>query len=165
MAQRNGLEQRLQQLLKSRPIPVDEGRLETMRAGLRSRLPRREIEPARGFFYHYRFALSFGTALVLIGLLVWQLPPFQEPTPIQSLESELAGVLEDEEQFTDMLVLFNGFTATRTEEEFLVDLRNTSQSWLGDEEDERLFEALYGWATQPRETEPSALLPQRISRV
>ena len=166
MAREKDVEKKFQQLLQSRRIPVDEDRLAAMREGLLSLVPRGETEPEYGFFHRYRFALSFGTALVLIGLLVWQFRPLGETGPTPPLESELARVLDDEEQFTDMLVLFHDFTSARAQDGLLADWTSYNPSWLENSEGEKLFETFYGWVTQPLNSEPSAMMPaRRHSRV
>jgi hypothetical protein len=144
MTQREDVDERLQRLLRSRKVPVDEERLEGMRESLLRRAPRREPLPATGFLHPYRFALSFGMALVLIGLLAWQFYALRHARPPLSVASKLMRVVEDEEQMDHVLLLLSGFASTPSQGRPLVDWEFYNRSLLVDCEGENLLETFYG---------------------
>ena len=141
------MDKELQQLLRRRRTPVDEQRLEEIRESLHRRGPRRERREAPGFFPRHWLSLSFGSALVLIGLIVWRLVPFPRETADPFLaSSRLLEIVQDEGRVEQALVLLNGFASASSNGDTLVQWDVYDRSLLGyyQEGEENVLQALYG---------------------
>lgn len=148
MTRRHEVDRELQALLKLRRIPVDEGRLERVREHLRRRGSRRERGRAPGFFPRHRLALSFGSALVLVGLILWQVAPGPQGPQEAPVASRLLEIVEDEGRMDQALVLLGGFASPGSEGDTLVEWEAYDRSLLGyyqeAVEQGNVLEALYG---------------------
>jgi hypothetical protein len=158
MTERKVVEQGLRRLLKSRPVPVDEERLEAMRADLLRRVRRPEPVPVAGFFGQHCLALSVGTAVVLVGLLVWRFAPLTPAGGPGRDASNLIRVVANEEQLDHMLLLLNDFASTRSQAGSVIDWDFYDRSWGEDAEGERMFETLYGGGNGSGASNVAALL-------
>jgi len=152
MNEAKDLEQKLKRLLKNRLIPVDEERLEGMRKRLQKGIRPGAALSVFGAFRTYRFSLAFGTALVLIALIVWQHDPLRQGESSRVTGSTFIGAMQDEEQLDDMLVLLSGFTLSSLKDRTLIDWAFYNRSFLEDEGGEELFGALYGWPYDQEES-------------
>ncbi len=144
MTQRKDVEQKLHRLLKSRQIPVDEDRLETMRESLLRRVAAVEALPAPGFLYRHRFATSFAAVCVLIGLLVWKIDPLNKSEAPSHAVFTLMEVIEDDEQLDHALVLLSGFASKTAQGRTVLDLEAYNRTMLSDNVGEELLETFYG---------------------
>jgi hypothetical protein len=144
MTRKQEVEQGLRNLLKQRRVPLDEERLEAMRADLLRRVPLRMPGPVRGFFPRHRFSLSFGTALVLAGLIWWQVLPQREGSVPRPVASRLMEIVQNEGQIDQALVLLGGFASASSQGETLIEWEVGDRSLLGHYRDENLLETLYG---------------------
>jgi hypothetical protein len=144
MTRKKELEQGLRHLLKHRRVLVDEERLEAIRAGLLRRSPRSATGAAGGFFPRHRFSLSFGTALVLAGLIWWQVLPQREGRMPGPAASRLMEIAQNEGQMDQALALLGGFASASSQGETLIEWEVSDRSLLGHYRDENLLETLYG---------------------
>jgi hypothetical protein len=146
MTRGNKVDQELQHLLKHRRISVDEQRLETMREELNRRGPRRERQRTPGFFPRHRFSLSLGSALVLIGLIVWRFVPMPQEATDRFADSRFLEIVQDEERVDQALVLLGGFASASSDRDTLVrwDVYDGSMLIGYYSEGENVLEALYG---------------------
>ena len=145
MSRTRDIEQKLQRILKGRQRPVDQERLEAMRGTLLSQDSVRAAPPqASGFFVRHRFGFAFATALVLAGLLAWQIYPHRPGDLTVSDRAELSRVVADENQLDGMLAVLNEFAYQEAQPVFLSDWDFYGRSWLQDADGERLVEVIYG---------------------
>ena len=146
MTRKNKVDQELQDLLKHRRIPVDQQRLEVMREELVRRGSRREWQRTPGFFPRHRLSLSLGSAMLLVGLIVWQLVPFPWEAGEQLVASGLLEIAQDEERMDRALVLLGGFASTASDRDTLVqwDVYDDSTLIGYYSGGENVLEALYG---------------------
>ncbi len=144
MTRNRDVEQGLQGLLKDRRIPVDDERLEAMRQGLLRKVPVQAPRPGPGFFRQHRFSLSFGSALVLLGLIVWQFTPVRQDGPSLPGASKLMEIAADESRVDRALVLLGGFASSSAQGESIIDWEFYNRSMLGDYEDVNVLETFYG---------------------
>jgi hypothetical protein len=142
MTRNQDVEKGLQQLLKDRRIPVDEDRLEAMRESLLRQVPHRTPRRLPVFFRQYGYSLSFGTALVLVALIVWQIIPLGPGNPPSS--PGLMEIAADEGRVDRALVLLNGFASVASQGETMVDWEYYNRSMVGDYGDENILETFYG---------------------
>ena len=139
----NRVDEVLRDLLKSRRVPVDEDRLESIRVGLRHRSVPLNRRQAPGFFSRHRVSLSFATAMVLIGLIVWSLAPLRQDSGQTLVSSRLLEILEDEQRVDQALVLLGGFASTPFGEDATAAWDPFGRSLLGQYQAEVLLQTLY----------------------
>ncbi len=143
MKEKNEVDQRLQRLLKSRQIPVDEGQLEAIYTRLLKRLPVEEPLSVPGIFHQYRAVASLAVLFVMIGLLFWTFDPLSRNEPTPSVFSALMTVAADDEQLDHALVLLSGFASDTVQGGSVVDWEIYNRTLLSDDSGESLLEAFY----------------------
>lgn len=136
-------EKKLRSLLRKRALSVDEKRLEEIRQGLLRRACQQRAAPARSFALRPRFALSFCVALLLVGFCTWHffLRGDRSPLPVAP---RLVGILEDERQLDQALMLLGAFAATPHPEGPAIDWEFYNRPVLGETSGEDLIYVLYG---------------------
>jgi len=149
MTRRHEVDEQLRALLALRRSPADEGRLASIREQLRRRGTRREPTRAEGFLPRHRLSLSMGSALLLLGLVVWRVAPWPQPSPEPRAASRLMEIVEDEGRMDQALVLLGGFASASSERDTLVQWDVYGRSLLGYyeeavEQGDDVMEAFYG---------------------
>jgi len=143
MSPRHEVDEVLGDLLRQRRVPVDEQRLEAIRKGLHRQGARWQPRERPGFFPRHRLSLSFATALVVSGFLVWSLGPLRPDRGGTLVSSRLLEIVEDEGRVDQALALLGGFASASSGEGATAEWDLTSRSLLGHAQAEDLLQTFY----------------------
>ena len=122
MNSKKDLDRNLGELLKSRPIPVDPGRMEGIRENILYYASGKQPRPAEGVFRRYRVAMATALVLAVAAVFAWRFDLVTPGVSPRLAGSRLLQVAENDEHLDYALVVLSGFTSKTSPDRPMIDL-------------------------------------------